>query len=243
MTKLKGKARAKASKKKKNKQKNDYFLRKKYLISEIRKYDDEVLAVECEVVSNKEDIKRTIGKMMSVLNATENGVGLAASQIGVLKKIVIIKLDSDSKDITVMINPEIISKSEEMKFGKEGCLSYPGIYGFVERYTWVEVKYLDMERKEQTKKYKESDILGIVVQHEISHLLNGHCQIYDWWKDPEGKQKELTDRFALEEAEKLEAEKAEETTGGYEVVESEDKKKEDEKEDVDVSKQRDTDNS
>ena len=91
MSKPKGKARAKANKKKKNKQKNDFFLRKKRLLGEILKYDDPTLSVECEAVLEGEDVREAFKKMKQVLNATENGVGLAASQIGITKKINIIK--------------------------------------------------------------------------------------------------------------------------------------------------------
>jgi peptide deformylase len=219
MSKPKGKARAKANKKKKNKQKNDFFLRKKRLLGEILKYDDPTLSVECEAVLEGEDVREAFKKMKQVLNATENGVGLAASQIGITKKMTIIKSDSSSKDITYMINPQIESTSKDKKFGREGCLSYPKTYAFVERFASVEVSYFDQDWKKHTVEYEEGNILGIIIQHELEHLSKGHCQIYDWWKDPEGKKKELEERFKSEEEQ-------EESTGGYEVVESEDMKKE-----------------
>jgi len=219
MTKLKGKARAKANKKKRNKQKNDFFLRRKHLLEEIRKYDDPMLSVECEVVPEGQDVKDIFKKMKQVLNVTENGVGLAASQIGVAKNMIIIKSDSKSRDITCMINPEIESTSREMKFGIEMCLSYPGIRGMVERFTSVEISYYDENWKEHTVEYKEGNILGIIVQHEISHLTFGHCEIYEWWKDPKGMQKKLEERFKPKEEE----------ISSNEVVESEDMKREKEK--------------
>ena len=67
--------------------------------------------------------------------------------------------------------------------------------------------------------------IGIIVQHEIEHLSEGHCQIHDWWKDPEGKQKELQEIFESQFKE-AEAEGPEEVTGGYAVEESEDLKRE-----------------
>ena len=216
MSKLKGKARANANRKKKNKQKNDFYLRRKKLLGEIRKYDDPILAVECEIVPEGHDVKDIFKKMNQVLNSTDNGVGLAASQIGETKKLVIVKSDSDSRDIICMINPEIISTSSKKKFGKEGCLSYPNIYAFIERFTEVEVSYHDENWKKHTVDYKDGNILGIIVQHELEHLSEGHCGVYDWWKDPEGKKKELEERFKPQE----------ESTGGYEVEESEDLKRE-----------------
>ena len=227
MAKLKGKAKDKARKKQKNKDTNSYFLRKKSLIGEIRKYDDPILAEECEVITKDDavDIKSTFKKMKQVLNATKNGVGLAASQIGITKNMIIIRPDSDSNKITCMINPEIESTSREMKFGVEMCLSYPSVQAMVERFTSVEISYYDQDWKKHTVEYKEGNILSIVVQHEISHLTFGHCEVYDWWKDPEGMQKKLEERFEPKEK-----------TSNSEVVESEDFKREKEERAVEVTK-------
>jgi peptide deformylase len=225
MTKLKGKAKARASRKNKNKQKDAFFLRRKMLLGEIKKYDDPALSVKCEIVPEGEDVKDIFKKMAQVMNAAKNGVGIAASQIGESKKLIVIKSDSDSHQITYMINPEIISKSDQIKLGREGCLSYPETYAFIERFAWVEISYFDQNWKEHTTKYKEGDILGIVAQHEIEHLEYGHCQIYEWWKDPEGKKKELEAKFKKPE-------EKEEQSSGYEIVESEDYKREQEEQKV-----------
>ena len=216
MTKLKGKAKARYSKKQKNKNKNDFFIRRKRLLAEILKYDNPILEVKCETVlpEEKDKVVDIFKKMKQVLNVTENGVGLAASQIGITKRIIIIKSDSKSKEITCMINPEIISNSDEMKYGKEGCLSYPDTYAFIERYTSITVKYLDEDFKEHEIEYKEGNILGIIVQHEMEHLEEGHCQVHDWWENPEIMEKIVQN--------KLQPPKEE----SYDVVESEDLQKE-----------------
>jgi len=232
MSRPKGKARVKANKKKRNQQKNSFFLRKKSLIGEIRKYDAPALSVECEVVVEGTNVKSLFREMRYVLNATENGVGLAASQIGAAKKMVIIKPDSDSNDITYMINPEIVSTSGKKKYGREGCLSYPNTFAFIERFTSIEVSYFDPDWKKHTIEYNEGDILGIVIQHELEHLELGHCQVYGWWKDPEGKKKELEETFKPDKIGAEAASEKVEATGGYDVVESDDLKKE--KEEVDV---------
>ena len=199
MAKLTGKARDRARKKANNKSKNNLFLRKKSLIDSIVKYDASILEKESQLVSHGEDVVESIKKMTQVLNATKNGIGLSASQIGIDKKIIIIKSNTNSTQITCMINPEIISHSEEMKIGRESCLSYPGITGYIERYTSVEVSYYDVEWNKHTVKYKNGDILSVVVQHEIEHISKNHCQIFDWWKDPEGKKKELEERMKFPE--------------------------------------------
>ncbi len=213
MTRAKGKARARNSKKKKNQQKNSFFLRKKKLIGEIRKYDDPILTVECKEVYKGEYVKDIFKKMKQILNVTDNGVGLAASQIGITKKIVIIKPDSKSTNITCMVNPEIIEHSKEMKWERESCLSFPGVVGIVERYTSVTVKYMDEEWKEHIAKYEEGDILSVIFQHELSHIL-GQCKIYNWWKNPKMMQAVLKKKLTPVKQE------------SYEVEESEDMKKE-----------------
>ena len=214
MTKLTGKAKDKANKKKRNKQKSDFFLRRKKLIEEIRKYDDPILFVKCDEVIEGEDVKSIFKKMVQVLNASKYGVGLASSQIGVTKKIVIIKSSTDSNVITCMINPEIESTSGKKKFGREMCLSYPNISGFIERYTSIEVSYYNENWKKHTVEYEEGNILGIIVQHELDHISQGYCEIHEWWKDPEGMKKKLEERLK----------KPEEKKSKYEVVESEDLK-------------------
>jgi peptide deformylase len=190
------------------------------MLSMILKYDNEALKKRCVDVAVSSDVSETIKTMKKVLGCSDNGVGLAASQIGILDRIIVVRSDVKKYAIKVMINPEIISHSEEKKYGIEGCLSFPRTYAPVERYAWVEVKYFDENWKEQTFKSKLGTIDGIVLQHEIEHLLEGNCQIHDWWEDMEGKQKELQEIFESAGA------KTEEAVSSYEVEESEDMKRE-----------------
>lgn len=224
MTKLKGRQKAKARKAKKQQSKNASIVYKKKLLGKLLKYDNEILAKPCYEVLNGADVSKTISLMKKVLGCTENGVGLSASQVGVLDRIIAIKPDAQKYATTIMINPEIVSHSGEKKYGIEGCLSYPKTFAPVERYTEVEVKYFDENWKEQTIKTKEGEIEGIILQHEIEHLDEGHCQIHDWWADMEGKQAELQKIFDAK------GEPAEETISSYEIEESEDLKKEKEEE-------------
>jgi len=222
MTKLKGNTKAKARKKKRTQSKAKVSSYKRGMASQILQYDNASLAMKCEAVPHGSDVKATISKMKKVLGCTANGVGLAASQVGILERVIVIKPDSRKFATIAMINPEIISHSDEKKYGIEGCLSYPKTFAPVERYTWVEVKYFDENWKEQTVKYREGQIEGIITQHEIEHLDEGHCQIYGWWKDMEGKQKELQEVFenkSVKEDSKV-------VLSNSDVVESEDLKRE-----------------
>ena len=98
----------------------------------------------------------------------ENGVGLAATQINVHQRIVVIDVSEDKKEPLVLINPEIIIKSEETLINEEGCLSVPGCYAKVDRHAQVTVKALDKNGKEFT--LDGDELLSICIQHELDHL-------------------------------------------------------------------------
>jgi peptide deformylase len=98
------------------------------------------------------------------------GIGLAAIQVGVTRRIVTVDLakKDDPPEPRVFINPEITWRSEEKALYEEGCLSIPEIYEEVERNAQVRVKYLDLDGKEQ--EIEVSGLLATCLQHEIDHL-------------------------------------------------------------------------
>jgi peptide deformylase len=104
------------------------------------------------------------------------GAGLAATQMGVLKRMCVVRkffkdpqnLDIILSEDIVLINPKIISRSEETEIDWEGCLSVPNVYGKVERHKKVKVTALDVEGK--NIKLKASGFLARTIQHEIDHL-------------------------------------------------------------------------
>ncbi len=107
-----------------------------------------------------------------IKNPKNHGIWLAAPQIGVSKRIIIVWLpqgrDDEDYSIIAMINPIIVSKSTERDIDEEGCLSLPGITGKVERSTAIEVEWIDIKGRKMKKK-----IAGFgarVVQHEVDHL-------------------------------------------------------------------------
>ncbi|MCD6435229.1 MAG: peptide deformylase [Clostridiales bacterium] len=221
MAKKSGKVKAKKRKAKRlvNKKSHDAYISS--LLSKIKKYDDVCLLEKCEEVLISEDftaqkkLKNTMKQIGKVLAATKNGVGLAAPQIGIMQQIIALRPDSRRNDIIFMINPFIEKHSEEQKYGQEGCLSYPGVFGFVKRYSSITVNFWDEDLKFKTKSYKEGEIEGIIIQHEIEHLQEGHCSLYDWWKNPKEKKQQLKEEFESQEA-----------LSANEVVESEDFKRE-----------------
>jgi peptide deformylase len=102
----------------------------------------------------------------------EAGVGLAAPQIGVLQRVIVIDVHAGKEHLTPqplqMVNPEIIAKSEETSIYEEGCLSIPQAHGDVERPARVTVRYMDRDGQEQ--QIDADGLLATCVQHEIDHL-------------------------------------------------------------------------
>ncbi|MDX2368091.1 MAG: peptide deformylase [Colwellia sp.] len=98
----------------------------------------------------------------------EKGVGLAATQVDIHQRIVVMDVSENSDQPLVLINPEIIAKSDETVINEEGCLSVPGVYAKVNRHTTCTVKALDRHGKEFTLDGEE--LLSICIQHELDHL-------------------------------------------------------------------------
>ena len=116
-------------------------------------------------VSSVDDTIRTLCVSMMNTMLENNGVGLAANQVGVLKRIIVVLIDEKP---TVMINPEILEYSETLCEMEEGCLSIPGEYIHITRPETVKVKFRDTKGKPHIGYY--SGLTSIVMQHEIDHL-------------------------------------------------------------------------
>jgi peptide deformylase len=95
------------------------------------------------------------------------GVGLAATQVDVHKRLVVIDVSEDKNDLQVFINPEIVSREGECE-AEEGCLSVPGIYELVTRAAKVKVRALNLEG--EPFELEADELLAVCVQHEIDHL-------------------------------------------------------------------------
>ena len=144
----------------------------------VREVGDPILSIRCKEVDIKninKEILEEIEDLKETLNFTE-GLGIAAPQVGINKRIVIIQINKekctykDCEDIptTVMINPTWKELSEETDIQYEGCLSVPAIRGKVERYTNIEVTYYNEEGKKIVKQVKGFTARDI--QHECDHL-------------------------------------------------------------------------
>jgi len=131
-------------------------------------FPDNRLRTKAIDVAEVNDEIRTIVDDMFDTMYEENGVGLAATQINVHQRIVVIDVSEDKKEPLVLINPEIIIKSEETLINEEGCLSVPGCYAKVDRHAQVTVKALDKNGNEFT--LDGDELLSICIQHELDHL-------------------------------------------------------------------------
>lgn len=128
---------------------------------------DPRLRVKAERVEDIAAVQGLIDDLLETLYATDNGIGLAATQVGRKEAIVIIDLSEKRDQPLVLINPQVISGTDPA-LGQEGCLSVPDYYADVERYSTVVVSAVDRHGAPIT--VKSSDFLAIVMQHEIDHL-------------------------------------------------------------------------
>lgn len=133
-------------------------------IRNIRNDKDELLrkrSKEVDSIDNK--VRELVLDMLDTMYKND-GVGLAAPQVGILKRIIVYDIGEGPK---VMVNP-VITKTSGMQTGEEGCLSSPNVFGMVDRPAVVHVKAFDLEGKEITVKAKELE--AIVICHETDHL-------------------------------------------------------------------------
>jgi peptide deformylase len=130
-------------------------------------YPGPVLRKRAAVVKDVDgELIITADEMFSIMYEN-NGIGLAAPQVGVSRRLLVIDVREDGKPVYVMINPRLTKRDGEVE-AEEGCLSLPDIFGEVKRAERIEVKYVDREGEEQTM--EAEGMLARAIQHEIDHL-------------------------------------------------------------------------
>lgn len=145
--------------------------KKTMAIRNIREVGEEILTKKCKEVTEMTDrIRYLVEDMLDTLYEA-NGVGLAAPQVGVLKRIVVI--DVTGEDPYILINPRILETGGEQT-GSEGCLSVPGKAGIVTRPNYVKVTALDMDMK--PFELEGTELLARAICHELDHL-DGHLYL------------------------------------------------------------------
>ena len=131
----------------------------------IRTLGDKVLTQKAKRVASVDDTIRNFCASMINTMIENNGIGLAANQVGVLKRIIIVLIENKP---SVMINPEIVEFSKEVSLMDEGCLSIPETYLPISRAETIKVKYRDLKGKPHFETY--SGLTSRIIQHEVQHL-------------------------------------------------------------------------
>ena len=142
-------------------------------IRKIREIGEKVLTQTAKPVTQINARTETLIEDMLDTMYEANGVGLAAPQVGILKRIVVIDVSEEGDDPLILINPEILETSGEQR-GYEGCLSVPDKSGIVTRPNYVKIRALDEELKEM--ELEGEGLLARAFVHEIEHL-DGHLYV------------------------------------------------------------------
>lgn len=137
------------------------------------RYPDKILRQKCEKVTKvDDDLRHFLDDMLETMYV-DKGCGLAAPQVGITKRIIVLDDNPSDEDLSArrpmyLVNPEIIWRSDEMVLFNEGCLSLPDQRAEVERHVSVRVHYTDYNGNEQ--EILADELLAIILQHEIDHL-------------------------------------------------------------------------
>ena len=138
-------------------------------ILEIIKEPDPILRKKSDEVSKVDsDIRALMDNMLETMYQAP-GIGLAAPQVGILKKVIVIDLakEDEPKKPLFIVNPKIIWKSDELSSREEGCLSIPGYFAEVVRPIKCKLQYLDYDGEQQ--EIEADDLLSTCIQHEVDH--------------------------------------------------------------------------
>ena len=132
-------------------------------------YPDPRLHTVAKPVAMVDDRIRKLAQTMLETMYEAEGVGLAATQVDVHERLVVIDVSENRDKPLVLVNPQIVWASAETRIGEEGCLSVPGIYDGVERSLAVKVEALDLDGMRQL--HEAEGMLAVCIQHEMDHLI------------------------------------------------------------------------
>jgi peptide deformylase len=120
------------------------------------------------VVAVDKRLQTLVDDMLQTMYAAD-GIGLAATQVNVHERLIVMDVSEERNKPLVLINPEIVWASDEKKLNNEGCLSVPGIYDDIERFLAIKVQALDLDGKTQI--HEADGLLSVCIQHEMDHLM------------------------------------------------------------------------
>ena len=131
---------------------------------------DTILRKKSEILEKVDnELRNLMDDMLETMYAAP-GIGLAAVQVGILKRLIVIDIskDKEKKNPLFLINPEIVSKSNKTSIYEEGCLSLPGYFAEIERPAECKIEYLNYEGKKS--EIDANGLLATCIQHEVDHL-------------------------------------------------------------------------
>jgi peptide deformylase len=140
--------------------------RRRLALAQIRQYPDAALKMKARDVDEFDDELRSLVERMKLLMVDANGIGLAATQVGVLRRLFVFQPDED--EVHAVVNPEIVEASEETEVADEGCLSIQGITVPVERS--LNVTVVGKDENGADVRYELEGYAARCVQHETDHL-------------------------------------------------------------------------
>jgi peptide deformylase len=138
------------------------------LLPILRYPDPRLHTVATPVAEVDEQVRQLVDDMLQTMYEAE-GVGLAATQVDVHRRVIVMDTSEQHDEPRVLINPELVKVSDEMMVGEEGCLSVPTIYDAVPRHARVRVRALG--RDGQPYEFDAEGLTAVCVQHEMDHLL------------------------------------------------------------------------
>ena len=128
--------------------------------------DPRLKKIANKVAAVDDSIRTTVDNMFATMYHAD-GVGLAAIQVDIQQRIIVIDTSEERNQPLCLINPEIIESGGAIELN-EGCLSFPGVYAKVKRNAWVKINYLDRDGNKQST--RAEGLLSVCIQHEIDHL-------------------------------------------------------------------------
>jgi peptide deformylase len=140
--------------------------RRRLALAQIRQYPDAALKMKARSVDEFDDELKSLVERMKLLMVDANGIGLAATQVGVLRRLFVFQ--PDEHDVLAVVNPEIVERSEESEVADEGCLSIQGITVPVERS--LSVTIVGKDENGGDVRYELEGYAARCVQHETDHL-------------------------------------------------------------------------
>jgi len=140
--------------------------RRRLALAQIRQYPDVALRMTARPVEDFDDELRSLTERMERLMTDALGIGLAATQVGIIRRLFVFQPNED--DVAVVVNPEIVERSDETSVADEGCLSIQGVLVPVERST--EITLVGRNEEGEEVRYELDDIYARAAQHELDHL-------------------------------------------------------------------------